>query len=79
MKTIHIKPLSLNNVYKQARSGRRFLSDEGKIYKKIISKELKDYSFSFHEKQYITLNIRFFLSDMMTKSGRIKKRTHDRV
>ena len=77
MIVLNIKPLSLNNVYVSARNGRRFLSKEGKDYKKFIIHKLKDINFPFHENQYITLNIKFFLSDMMTKSGRIRKRRHD--
>ena len=77
MKVLNIKPLSLNNVYVTPKNGRRFLSKEGKEYKKFIIHKLKDINFAFHENQYITLNVKFFLSDMMTKSGRIKKRRHD--
>ena len=77
MKVLNIKPLSLNNVYVTARNGRRFLSKEGKEYKRFIINQLKHYSFPFHENQYITLNVKFFLSDMMTKSGRIRKKRHD--
>ena len=77
MKVLNIKPLSLNNVYVTGRNGRRFLSKEGKEYKRFIINQLRDHSFPFHENQYIALNVKFFLSDMMTKSGRIKKKRHD--
>lgn len=77
MKVLNIKPLSMNNVYKQTRSGRRFLSKEGKDYKKFIVNQLQQYNLKFAKTQFLTLNVKFFLSDMMTKSGRIKKRRHD--
>lgn len=38
---LNIKPVSLNNAYCSSRTGRRFMTREGKTYKEIVSWEAK--------------------------------------
>ena len=76
--SVKIKPITWNNCYSQSKNGRRFLSKQGKEYKREIKRQLQGIKVSFNpESQFLSLDVSFYHDDIMTKTGKIKARRHD--
>lgn len=79
LKIENLPPLSLNSIYPTSRSGHRFLSDEGRVFKDtimtalanyVIENKFEDYQgFKFH----CSLEICFGFSELYFKNGGIKR------
>lgn len=76
--TIPGKPPTLNNAYSSARHGRRFLVKSARDYKKMVSLIVRGKKLVFDESdEFISVEIYFYLKDLITKKGRISKTSSD--
>lgn len=74
--------LPLNRLYPSNASGRRFLSQEGSNFKKIVSLKTKEAmkrdGFVFNpETQYISTEFFFYTPKLLTRAGKINRKKPD--
>jgi len=75
--TLDRSPLSMNSAYPSSKSGRRFLSQDGKEYKKQIELAIGNKRLDVKSNQYVTAEVHCYFKDVFNKDGSIKKRKHD--
>lgn len=72
------KPLTVNHIYGQAKNGRRFIKEEGQLFKLEIQDIMRGKSLPYDEtKHFIRVECYFYLSNFYTKKGLINKKSGD--
>lgn len=76
--TIPGKPPTFNNAYSSGFKGKRFMVKPAKDFKKMVSTIVKGKKIKFNDKeQFISVEIYFYLKNMITKSGTVSKTSSD--
>jgi Holliday junction resolvase RusA-like endonuclease len=73
---IPARPVGINNAYKTRRGGGRFLSQEAKDFKKLVSDIVDPIPFD-PDSQLLDLEISLYFSEMLKKNGKWKSRRFD--